>query len=188
MTRHSQVTDEIRHQAALHALGMLEGQQARAFREHLDDGCEVCTGELRAFQQTAACLPLALPESRPDAGVRARLMSRIREPEPVVVRAGRAGWQESGIEGVTVKSLYADPTSDQVTMLVRMTAGAIYPRHRHAAAEQCLVLEGDLHIGDLALQAGDYTCAAPETTHPVVSTVGGCLLMIIASRRDEVLI
>jgi anti-sigma factor ChrR (cupin superfamily) len=104
-----------------------------------------------------------------------------------VVRANDGDWQSVGLEGVWVKQLYTDPMRDSMTMLVRMAPGATYPSHRHADAEQCLVLEGDLQTGDISIQAGDYQCATRGSVHDVSRTKNGCLLLIVSSKHDELI-
>ena len=189
--RHERVTDEIRERAALHAIGMLEPEQGHAFEEHLGEGCAVCESELRAFRETASLVPAALPLQRPHPRVREKLLHLTGTgaiPKGLqVVRDGQGQWQETGFSGVKVKQLYADAAQDTMTMLVRMEPGATYAAHRHAAPEQCFVLEGDLHFGDLVFRAGDYQCASAQSTHSVSHTVGGCLLLIGASQHDELL-
>jgi quercetin dioxygenase-like cupin family protein len=105
----------------------------------------------------------------------------------VMVRAQEGEWENIGLSGIQTKRLFVDEPHDSVTMLVRMPPGASYPRHRHAGPEQCLVLEGDLHIGDLVLHAGDYQCAIADSRHDVQYTEGGCVLFIVSSLHDEII-
>ena len=54
----------------------------------------------------------------------------------------------------------------QVTsMLVRFDAGASVCDHSHALDEDCLVLEGDMFLGDILLRAGDYQLAPTGSSH-----------------------
>ena len=201
---HRRATNELREQAALYALGALEGEQARAFENHLG-GCAVCRRELDAFEQTVPLLPFSAPQHRPRPGLRQALLQRIgSEPQASegpqvwktwqsspqgglhVVRAIEGEWQAVG-EGVRAKALYVDPSRDMVTMLIRMEAGSTYPAHRHGGPEQCLVLEGDLRVGPVVLHAGDYQCADQDSIHDVTRTENGCLLLIVSSRRDQLL-
>jgi anti-sigma factor ChrR (cupin superfamily) len=99
--------------------------------------------------------------------------------------AGEGVWEEVGISGIKVKRLFVDPERDSVTMLVRMPAGAAYPRHRHAGPEQCYVIEGDLRVDNLAFFAGDYQYAESNSLHGVQYTEQGCLLLIVSSLHDE---
>lgn len=194
MRRHQAITEEIREQAALYALGMLDPEQARVFSEHLAGGCEICKSEWRAFHETAARLPAALPIAGPPLGLRAAVLtqfktetSEAKEAPLHVVRSDEGAWEPTGVDGVSVKKLDADPQHDRATFLVRMAPGASYPGHRHAGVEQCYVLEGDLHFGDLAFYAGDYQSAAARSTHSISYTVNGCLLLIVSSPHDEVI-
>ena len=92
------------------------------------------------------------------------------------------------MEGISVKRLFSDPDRKTVTMLVRMAAGTSYPTHRHAGAEECYVLEGDLHVGEeLVLNAGDYQRAGEDSIHLRQWTQDGCLLFILSSTEDELL-
>ncbi len=99
--------------------------------------------------------------------------------------ADDGAWEEAGMSGIKVKRLFVDPERDSVTMLVRMPAGAAYPRHRHAGPEQCYVIEGDLRLDNLAFFAGDYQYAEPNSFHGVQYTEKGCLLLIVSSLHDE---
>jgi anti-sigma factor ChrR (cupin superfamily) len=185
---HVAVTDEIQKKASLSAAGALPPKEEREFREHLKS-CRVCAEELRAFLEAASCRPLALETAAPPQGLRARLLARIQGELPPgisVVRAAEGEWQPLGVPGVTAKTLSVQPDGN-VAMLVRMTAGAAYPPHRHADLEHCYVVEGDLHFGDLVLHAGDYECALASSNHPVSHTENGCMVLIIASQRNTML-
>ena len=188
--RHERVTDEIREQAALHALGMLEPQEAGAFEQHLE-ACSVCEAEVRAFQGTAAALPLGLPAAAPDPAVRRKLLEQAapaRDLRDHVVRAAQGDWILTEFPGVQVKPLFANRAKDQVTTLVRMAPGSSYPSHHHEGPEECYVLEGELRIGDLVLRVGDYGCAPTGTIHPPTTSPLGCLLLIVSTGHDPVVI
>ncbi len=98
-----------------------------------------------------------------------------------------AAFESTGIEGIEVRRLGVDRAKDQVTMLVRMAAGTAYPAHRHGGAEECFVLQGDLHVGPLHMQGGDFQRAEAGSLHPTQFTDGGCLLLIVSSTTDELI-
>jgi quercetin dioxygenase-like cupin family protein len=52
-----------------------------------------------------------------------------------------------------------------VSMLVRFEAGAGVPDHGHALDEDCLMLQGEMFLGDILLRAGDYQLAPAGGTH-----------------------
>lgn len=105
--------------------------------------------------------------------------------ELFVLRAGEGRWEETGVAGVRVRRLFVDRRRNQMTAMVRMEPKTSYPGHRHAEAEECLVLEGDLWVGDTVLHAGDYQRAPADSMHGVQRTEGGCLLLITSSLTDE---
>lgn len=206
--KHDRVTDEIRETAALYSLGALAPEERAAFAEHLTERCPICEAEVRAFEGVTGALGLSVPPAAAPADLRARLLARAergaKEPAPgaetqiwknwegggaahpwFLLRANEGSWEETGVEGVRARRLFVDTDRQTVTMLVKMAAGTAYPTHRHAAAEECYVLEGDLHVGDTVMRAGDYQRAGSGTMHGVQSTEGGCTLLIVSSLHDE---
>jgi len=106
----------------------------------------------------------------------------------LTIAAGDGGWQATSVAGIDVRQLFVDPAADRVTMLVRMAAGSAYPPHRHATAEECFVLQGDIRVdGATHMHAGDYQRAEAGSRHGVQSTDGGCTLLIVSSLHDELL-
>ena len=184
MKRHEAVTDKIRDQAAFLSLGLLEPEEARRFEAHLKE-CPVCEAEVRACAEVAADLAESLPEARPRPSLRQEVLGRAASAS-VLMRAGDGAWQ-SPFPGVEVRQLFVDPATRNVTSLVRMKAGAVYPSHRHARLEHCYVLEGDLVFSDHTLLAGDYEVSGPKNDHSSVTTTAGCLLLIINNQGDQLL-
>jgi hypothetical protein len=78
---------------------------------------------------------------------------------------------------VSFTVLFEDPVAKRRSILVRALPGSNYASHLHDEGhEECLVLEGDLIMGDLKLLPGDYHIAAKGSTHPAATTISGCLL------------
>ena len=114
--------------------------------------------------------------------------SRDDENRKLLIRRSAEGaWEETGVDGVRVKRLLMDEARNQFTALVRMAPGSSYPRHVHNSAEECLVLEGDIRMGDHVLRAGDYQYAPADSLHGVQSTEGGCLLLISSGMDDDLI-
>lgn len=198
--------------AALYLAGALSQQETAQFEAHLESGCAACNEELRRLHGAAATLLNGVTPLEPPKHIREQLLERARtEPNepaaagrnPVQVwrrwestaegtdlfirRSDEGDWEETGVDGVRVRRLYVDRRRNQMTALVRMSAGASYPRHIHNGAEECLVLEGDLFVGDTELRAGDYQFAPVGSRHGIQRTTGGCLLLIVSSLSDEIL-
>ncbi len=74
---HLTTDEETAGRAALYALGTLEGEEARAFEEHVAAGCSTCAAELRDFEAVVAVLGLAASEAEPPVGVRSRLLELV---------------------------------------------------------------------------------------------------------------
>ncbi|MET0623481.1 MAG: cupin domain-containing protein [Pyrinomonadaceae bacterium] len=188
---HTTTDEEAAGRAALYALGALEGEEARAFEEHVASGCAACAAGLREFEGVVADLGLAAPEAEPPHGVRARLLALVSEEGGgggegfLVVRAGEGEWLPTHDEGVSYKLLFADAARGTATTLVRMRPGSRIRSHRHLGVEQCLVLEGDVRSGAVAMKAGDFNCSLPGSVHEELATDGGALLLIVSPERYE---
>jgi anti-sigma factor ChrR (cupin superfamily) len=186
--KHDMVNDEVHEMASLYTLGLLEPELAAGFERHLE-GCAVCESEVRGFTEATAQVLGAVKEAAPPDRLRQELLNRIggSPSAHLVFRAGEGEWRDSAYPGLAVKQLFADPSTGNVTSLIRMKAGAIYPPHRHFGVEHCYVLEGDLLFDDHTLYAGDYEVAPESTDHSPVSTRNGCLLLIMNNQGDQLL-
>ncbi|HEV7844480.1 MAG TPA: cupin domain-containing protein [Pyrinomonadaceae bacterium] len=192
--------EEMTERASLYALGALSQWEARAFEEHLSEGCELCATELQSFEETTRSLALAAPEAEPPARAREKLLSLVAGemhsdstalcdaalPSLVTLRADEGEWHTAGT-GVLVKQLFTDPQTRMVTTLVKMKPGTRIPLHRHSGIEQCYVLEGDFHADNQKLGAGDFHIAHAGSIHEPVYTLEGALVLIIAPQGYEVL-
>lgn len=191
MSQHTHLTEELQERAGLYALGLLSDDEADQFRSHLASGCRACEAEVANSEAALSLLPMTLPPCSPSPSVRERLMSRVRAsqlpPGMKVVRSGEGTWKDTPFPGVSTRLLDYDRETDRVTVLLRFAPGATYPSHRHRGAEQCLVLEGDVESAGVRLTAGDYSVAPAASVHGVLCSESGCLLLIMASRGDEIL-
>jgi anti-sigma factor ChrR (cupin superfamily) len=195
--------------AALFAAGAMPLGEQVAFEAHLADGCAACSAELRALTPVVTALAGALAPVLPDAAVRDKLLRRVTDAAglasgasplraqlhsklssakpgaPLLIkRAADAAWEATEIEGVRIRVLFVDRAYNHFTALVRMAPGTSYPAHLHDGPEECLVLEGDLRVGEQVLHAGDYQRAPAGSHHGIQSTQAGCLLMITSSLSD----
>ena len=60
-----------------------------------------------------------------------------------------------------------------------MQAGATYPQHGHDGQdEEIYIIEGDLVIGELTLNAGDFHLARASRVHPMHLSRTGCVALI----------
>ena len=111
------------------------------------------------------------------ARVKARVLRAIGQQRPFdTTRAGEGAWVtiRTGVERrILCASIPGQPS------LWRLAPGTSVEAHFHDRDEECLVLEGNLLIGDdLLLQPGDFHLARAGSTHESVCTSTGALLYL----------
>jgi len=90
-------------------------------------------------------------------------------------RARDAVWQEYA-PGIRRRVLWqADGT---VAYLARAVHGALVPSHGHHRDEECLMLDGDLFLGDILVRGGDFQLAPAGLVHDVVQAGSDCTVYI----------
>ncbi|MBA2492002.1 MAG: cupin domain-containing protein [Gammaproteobacteria bacterium] len=132
-----------------------------------------------------AILLEAVPPATPDAARAARMRKRILEGARIqphanadyhTVPADSGAWLRIDPR-LEMKILYKDARA--TSFLLRLEPGARLPAHVHAADEECLVLEGELRLGEgVTLKAGDYHFAPRGLPHGVAESPGGALLFL----------
>ena len=135
----------------------------------------------------AALDPIEPPPARQHA-MRQRLRARVadsatRHAELRIHRATQGEWQHFKA-GVAMKLLNRGPSGNSV--LVRLTAGAHLPVHRHRWAEEGIVLDGALYLNGHMLARGDYHLSLPGSRHErITAPQGGIVFLRGASLGDR---
>lgn len=88
---------------------------------------------------------------------------------------GDDGWQALK-PGVFKKTLYSDGRI--TSCFYRLEPGATVPAHQHVDDEECMMLAGEIFLGDILLRAGEYQLAPAGTTHREAYTDVGALLFV----------
>jgi len=118
------------------------------------------------------------------AALEASIVERVRHVEPatevryqntVTIRSQGGLWDQVA-PGVHMKRLHREGNAR--SFLLRLEAGAELPGHRHEADEECVVLEGEVFLGELRVAAGDYHLARGGTTHNTIRSPHGAVLFI----------
>lgn len=91
------------------------------------------------------------------------------------IRAAEGEWMQA-VPGAAIKILHQSPDSPVVTYLARLEPGFEMPGHPHPYDEECIMLEGEMWLGDLHLKAGDYHFAAKGVLHGKLRTETGALV------------
>lgn len=95
------------------------------------------------------------------------------DAQAVVVEGGAQGWQPF-TPGVAVKPLFGDDAA--ISMLARFDPGARVATHGHRLDEDCIMIEGDLFLGDVLLRKGEYQLAPAGTEHQSLVSDHGAVL------------
>jgi anti-sigma factor ChrR (cupin superfamily) len=114
--------------------------------------------------------------------LRNRMVLRARDTAPAGTRTLRAdaGQWRSFASGVSINVLRTDVAANNMTALIRMRPGARLDTHYHHQAEECLVLEGEICIGNHRLAAGDLHMAEAGVKHDDVVACTDVLLLVRA--------
>ncbi|MDD2724611.1 MAG: cupin domain-containing protein [Methylovulum sp.] len=82
-------------------------------------------------------------------------------------------------DGVSRKILHTDGTLS--SSMFRLEPGSSVGLHAHTQHEECMMLSGELFLGDILLQAGDYQLAPAGTLHGEAFSDVGALLFVRGS-------
>lgn len=110
--------------------------------------------------------------------IKRRVLERVADTEDthVTVDADEGHWQPFG-EGVRIKVLREH--QGVMSYLLQLAPGARLPAHRHPVDEECIVLEGTLHIGTrIEVGPGGYHLAHQGALHAPVHTVTGATIFL----------
>ena len=141
---------------APHAYALRAGRDAGSLR--------AVDADTQLYVRQLLVEPATLPE--PEAA-----WWRLERAPLQLVLPGDRRWRLT-FPGVEVLPLWGNPAI--TSMLVRFAAGAGVPDHQHAVHEDCLVLDGEMFLGDILLRPGDYQLAPAGGGHfGEMSDVGG---------------
>ena len=129
-----------------------------------------------------ALQPADLPAER-SAAMKRRLLARVEASGKAAampaglstVRADEGEWK-SFMPKVQIKVLMRE--GDTMSYLLRLDPGAMLPPHDHPQTEECVVLEGEVRIGEQVLRPGDYHVARAGHEHGLLRSETGALLFL----------
>jgi anti-sigma factor ChrR (cupin superfamily) len=201
---HMEPNDDLRELASLYALDALAQEEKAAYEAHLGAGCAVCLAEVASFHKVTGALGLSVDPVSPRTELRERLMETVARTSQaparhapgvlydkdgvMIARPGEMTWIAGELPGVFLKVLFNDTGRGYTTAMVRMTPGTHYPSHKHAGVEELYLLEGDLSVDDMAMQAGDYCRGEAGSIHKEIVTENGCLFVVTSSHQDQLLL
>ena len=144
--------------AAEYVSGTLDDETSRSFENHLLDG--------KVAQQA-----VALWETRVESFLGAIATATLRENDKP--------WIEIAPD-ITGKALHYDHLVGSMIYIVRLEPGARCPTAESGSPEECLLISGDLTLGEITLKAGDHHHASNSVIHGGGHSDGGAVLFIRA--------
>lgn len=141
-------------------------------------GRATCDGQRlsqRDYHVTPAGHPT--PAWSSDAGallfLRESALDATAGERPFTVRDADAGWPDYA-PGIRRRVLWHH--DGQAALLYHADAGAQVPAHAHGHDEECLMVQGELFLDDVLLQAGDYQLAPAGSGHRITATDTGVVI------------
>lgn len=98
----------------------------------------------------------------------------------LTVHSDEGAWVEIAPK-IEKKILNVDTKTNTESFLVRIHPGCDVPGHSHDHDELCLMLEGEVMLGDVHLKAGDFHLARKGSEHGTICSDQGALLFIQAA-------
>jgi len=111
-------------------------------------------------------------------------MATYTSNQPYIAATEDLPWACAPTRGISYKSLRFDPETGAGAVLVHMTPGATYPRHRAHAGMDLLVVDGEVDFDRQRVGRGGFIHVPPGTDHQP-HTQGGCVLYATFSGRVE---
>lgn len=148
---------------------------------HSEDAASVLDKDINDYLADAQ-VPVSIPD---DVRLRLRgnLLDQITREAAgkgegyTTIRANEGEWVEA-LPGAEIKILYQVGDDGPLSYLARLEAGFEMPGHVHELDEECIMLEGDLSMGDIYLEAGDYHFSAKGMNHGQHRTKQGALIFL----------
>ena len=103
----------------------------------------------------------------------------------LVNKSSARTWSATGHAGID-RSLFRNNEAGGRSSVVRLAAGARFPRHRHEGTEEVVVLAGTVRIGGVELEAGDYLFTPPGEEHDVAALTDATIF--VSSQRATPLV
>lgn len=165
-----------------YVLGTLAGEEREALEKQMkrDAGLRQ---RVEAWERRLAPAILAAAQpAEPPQDLFARIEAAIDARQEinfggVTVRAGEGEWIPLA-RGSEVKILLVDTVRKERSFLLRIHPGGHVPAHDHPTTEECMVLSGDMVIGETIFYPGDFHAAIAGVSHPPLTSRNGGVVFI----------
>jgi anti-sigma factor ChrR (cupin superfamily) len=182
--------------AAAYALGALDRPEAMRL-EALMAADPDLRSEVDTFVAVAQALGCQTSPAPPPAGVRSRVLERIRStpqlgrtpaslspaPAPAdgfrFLRPADGEWSAGLHPGMRFQVLASSIRRNYMMLYIELDPGARIPSHDHRGDEELYVVSGDLVTEGRHLKAGDFVHATAGSHHQDLVSPGGCQAILL---------
>jgi anti-sigma factor ChrR (cupin superfamily) len=168
--------------AGEYVLGTLTGDERQALEARMSHDAGL-RARVEAWERRLAPAVLATAEpAEPPPELLARIERAIDARQRidfggVTVRAHEGEWVPLA-RGSEIKILLVDKVRRERSFLLRLAPGGHVPAHDHPTTEECMVLSGDMVIGDTVFYPGDFHAAIAGVRHPPLTSRNGGVIFI----------
>ncbi|MEK6571285.1 MAG: cupin domain-containing protein [Bacteroidota bacterium] len=195
-------SEHIDELAALNSVGALDGEDLKEFQRLSAAGSDELKKSVATYEAVAGLLPLSSRLRIQSQGLKEKIMRHVRQSlaqdqsregyAPSTSGKGsfsslyvnEVEWVTHPVDGVRFKQLSLNTERGYATLLFKLAAGVRFPGHHHSGSEECYVVEGDLHIGNIVLGPGDFHHAEAGSDHGESFTEQGCTLLLVVAAED----
>jgi anti-sigma-K factor RskA len=152
--------DELKHDAAAYALGVLDAAERSAFEAHLAS-CADCTADVRQLRTAAGALAYAVPQVSPPASLRARILAQASASGNTPARETSGPGAVAAPPGVVVRERRGLPAWLQIAAMLVIGAGVfLYAQRMQARVSN---LEAQLAQAQAQVATSDRLIADART-------------------------
>ena len=178
------IPDDLDAMALADAIGALDDDERMALGARVAQLAPDEQARVASLYDVAFALGSAVEQVEPPVRVRNAVIAAARAPGRYTVLAGERSWADTPLPGIQSTVLSVDAARGVVTMLIRASAGAVYPSHRHSGPEECYVIRGSVVIDGRVLHAGDFHHADAGSDHGEITTAEGAEVLIVGAIDD----
>jgi len=168
--------------AGEYVLGTLAGEERQALEARIERDSDL-RARVEAWERRLGPAVVAAARSvEPAADLLAKIERVIDARQSVdfggvTVRANEGEWVPLA-RGSEIKLLLVDKVKRERSFLLRLAPGGYVPPHDHPTTEECVVLSGDMVIGDTVFYPGDFYAAIAGVKHPALTSRDGGVIFI----------
>ena len=91
-------------------------------------------------------------------------------------KARERTWASTDYPGIE-RSLFRNNEAGGRSSFVRLRKGSRFPRHAHEGSEEVVVISGEVTLGGVAMQEGDYLFTTPGEEHDLVAVTDAVIFV-----------